>query len=268
MKPSLLSLAACVGVWLTSPSHAFLPPRTNGIISHGACLSAASILGACERNVASFIKRQRVVTHASSDEESDPSNTINIAIFSNNQDDAFQIALLNHPLRKMTGVELSIDWIRDNQESTWTRSELEVIQSTDIACFSTVSSVTAYLNKLDNHMNIDPDLPQEERRKLPNKPDMIADIMGIAGGSSGLMAACPLTETARECLNSGRWMANNIYYPKDGRAVALKTESLEEGKDNDSINEENVDIDVDVWAASAMQAAGDVLETKFWGGGW
>lgn len=264
MKPSLLILA-CVGVCL---SHAFHSPRASDNIRPGACISAAAGLSSCQKNVGRFAKRQRVVTHMSADEETDPSNTINIAIFSNNQDDAFQIALLNHPLRKMTGVSLSIDWIANNKESSWTKSELNVIQSTDIACFSTISSVKTYLNKLDNHLNADPDLPQEERRKLPNKPDMIADIMGTAGGSSGLVAACPVTETARECLNSGRWIANNIYYPKDGRAVALKTESLEDAKANDDNEEENVEIDVDLWAASVMQAAGDVLETKFWGGGW
>ena len=93
---------------------------------------------------------------------------------------------------------------------------------------------------------------------------MIADIMG--GDGSILMAACPLTETARECLNSGRWLANNIYYPKDNEAVELKTRSLEEGE----VDDENDDkeISVDAWASSVMQAAGDVMERKFWGGGW
>eukprot|EP00956_Cyclotella_meneghiniana_P021197 scaffold38243_cov75-Cyclotella_meneghiniana.AAC.3 len=194
------------------------------------------------------------------------SETINIAIFPKNDDDAFQIALINvlrdHPFCKMTGASLSIEWIpTTTDETSWTKSELEIVTRADIACFSTVSSVKSYLSKLDNHLNVDPKLPQEERRKLPNKPDMIADIMG-GKGSAEVMAACPLSETARECLNSGRWTAHNIYYPKDGQSVELKTESLENEIEE---GDEEIDIDLDVWAASIMQAAGDVQEQKFWG---
>jgi hypothetical protein len=206
----------------------------------------------------------------SSSDDADPSNTINIAIFSSKPDDIFQNALTDHPFCKMTGVSLSIDWIANNIEPSWSKSELDVLQSTDIVCFSTASAVKQYLKKLDNHLNVDPSLPQEERRKLPNKPDLIADILGGKGGTPNeLMAACPSTETARECLNSGRWMANHIYYPKDGQAVELKTEAIVEGEEDGSGEiEEDGDVDVDVWAASVMQAAGDVLERKFWGGGW
>lgn len=251
---------------LTSTSHAFFSPTANIIRQHahsGAISFASSRILTDDAS-----RKKRILTYASADDEADESSTINIAIFSNSQDDVFQNALINHPFCKMTGVTLSIDTITTNKDASWTKSELDVIQSTDIACFSTVSSVKTYLNKLDNHLKVDPKLPQEERRKLPNKPDLVADIMGGTGGATnGVMAACPVTETARECLNSGRWMANNIYYPKDGKAVELKPQSLEEGEEVEEA-EEDLEIDVNTWAASVMQAAGDVLESKFWGGGW
>jgi hypothetical protein len=160
-------------------------------------------------------KRQTYLNQSPSDTDADASNTINIAIFSNNENDVFQTTLLDHPFCKMTGVSLSIDYIPTAAESTsWSKSELDILQTTDIACFSTASSVKRYLKKLDNHLNVDPDIPQEERRKLPNKPDLIADILETVGGEGGdtLMAACPSSEIARECLNCGRWQANHIYY--------------------------------------------------------
>ena len=84
------------------------------------------------------------------------------------------------------------------------------------------------------------------------------------------MAACPNVNTARECLNSGRFQAHQIYYPKDTQtSVELKTESLdvgeEEGKEEEVVED---DIDLQIWADSVIQACGDVLERKFWGGGW
>lgn len=262
---SLLSRLMAVAL-LASTSHAFLSPSANRISQRGHSSASGFISSQSIGNTNSGI--QRIAIQSSRNEEADSSNTINIAIFSNSQDDVFQNALLNHPFCKMTGVTLSIDLISTNDDASWTKSELDVIHAVDIACFSTVSSVKTYLNKLDNHLNVDPELPQEERRKLPNKPDLIGDIIGSApGATSGLKAACPVTETARECLNSGRWIANDIYYPKDGKAVELKTQSLEEGEENANA-EEDLEIDVDTWAASVMQAAGDVLESKFWGGGW
>lgn len=133
---------------------------------------------------------------------------------------------------------------------------------------------------LDGHFNVADDITDEERRKLPNKPDLVGDIIqGISGAVNeedgampdvGIMAACPNTNTAKECLNSGRWMSNYIYYPKDmQQAVELKTEALD--SDSGTADEEggNEDpIDLEVWAASIVQAAGDVHERKFWGGGW
>lgn len=212
------------------------------------------------------IHRFKFNTNKHSTGKDQESETINVAIFPKNDDDAFQIALINvlrdHPFCKMTGTSLSIEWIpTTTDESSWTKSELDIVKRADVACFSTVSSVKSYLSKLDKHLNIDPELPQEERRKLPNKPEVIADtIRGEV--SAEVMAACLLSKTARECLNSGRWTAHNIYYPKDGQSVELKTESLENVEDE---GDEEVEIDLDIWAASIMQAAGDVQEQRFWG---
>ena len=264
MKASLSTLFILLTV--TSMTHAFMFSPVAHHISQYDGFASETTKFVSSRNI-SFLRancrRQITLQQSSMDEETDPSNTINIAIFSN-EDEAFQSALSEHPFCKMTGVSLSIDWIATTEKSSWTKSELEIVCNTDIACFSTVSSVKTYLSKLDNHLNVDPELPQEERRKLPNKPDMVADMMG--GDGSSLMAACPSTETARECLNSGRWLANNIYYPKDNEAVELKTRSLEEGEEDDVNND--TEICVEVWASSVMQAAGDVMERKFWGGGW
>jgi len=247
---------------LASTSYAFLSP----CVSQGVCTSTSATWFSTRNTNLRKFDIESNLRQSSTDDDIDSSNTINIAIFSTNNYFSFEQALLNHPFCKMTGVTLSIDWIATNKEASWTKSELDIVQATDIACFSTISSVKTYLSKLDNHLNVDPQLPQEERRKLPNKPDLVADIIGTQGNRD-LVAACPLTETARECLNSGRWMANNIYYPKDGQAVELKTESLEESYQDDG-GDDDVDIDVDVWADSVLQAAGDVLERKFWGGGW
>jgi hypothetical protein len=253
---------------LASVSHAFLCPRAS-CVSQSRNVEIASSYHSIQMKLGfndNIQRKYQSRKQLSSDDNNDPSNTINIAVFSDNNNH-FEQALSNHPFCQMTGVTFSIDYITITKEPSLSKSELDVLQATDIACFSTISSVKTYLSKLDAHFKIDPELPQEERRKLPNKPDLIADIIGGTGGNRDLVAACPLTETARECLNSGRWLANNIYYPKDGKAVELKTQSLEDGDVNDE-SEEDVEIDVDVWAASVIQAAGDVLERKFWGGGW
>ena len=75
---------------------------------------------------------------------------------------------------------------------------------------------------------------------------------------SALMAACRNTSSAKECLNSGRWESNHIYYPKDsGRAVELKTQAIgDEDEDESSEDEEEEEVDVQVWVDSIVQAAG------------
>ena len=218
---------------------------------------------------------------SSEDDGDDASSTINIAVISTAKQtdhaELLQTVLKDHPFCKMmTSVELSIS---DIPTSTWDANNISHLQQADIACFATTSAVQSYLKRLDEHNNIDKDISDEDRRKLPNKPDLVSDIIlasesTASATTDGLMAACPSTDAARECLNSGRWMSNHIYYPKDAsqEAVELKTESIASGE-GESVNEkqnddEVEDIDMQVWADSVVQAAGDVMERKFWGGGW
>jgi hypothetical protein len=206
-------------------------------------------------------------------------------VSSNDSDDeqqfsreGFDNALHTHPFCKMTGITLSISDV--SVTSSLSKEDISLLQNADIACFSTITGVNSYLNMLDEHFNVAEDISDEERRQLPNRPDFVGDIIqGLSGSvsegdsdvpSAGLMAACPNTSTARECLNSGRWMSNHIYYPKDAqKAVELKTEAVDSENSYDNEEEEGEeDIDLEAFAASIVQAAGDVYERKFWGGGW
>lgn len=228
-----------------------------------------------------FIGSRQTVSRLSAIRSSsdDDSSKINIALVSSDDEqqfsrEGFNNALQTHPFCKMTGITLSISDV--SVTSSLSKEDISLLQNADIACFSTITGVKSYLNMLDEHFNVAEDISDEERRQLPNRPDLVGDIIqGLSGSvsegdsdvpSAGLMAACPNTSTARECLNSGRWMSNHIYYPKDAqKAVELKTEAI----DNDNEDEEGEeDIDLEVFAASIVQAAGDVYERKFWGGGW
>ena len=71
------------------------------------------------------------------------------------------------------------------------------------------------------------DLDEDAKKKLG--PD----------GNGNVLAACIGTTSARACLESGRWHATDIYYPKE-------------------------DPGVESWAQSAAQAVADTLERKFW----
>jgi hypothetical protein len=231
-----------------------------------------------------FISSRQTVSRLSVIRSS--SDKINIALVSSNDSDdeqqfsreGFDNALQTHPFCKMTGITLSISDV--SVTSSLSKEDISLLQNADIACFSTITGVKSYLNMLDEHFNVAEDISDEERRQLPNRPDLVGDmIQGLSGSvsegdsdvpSAGLMAACPNTSTARECLNSGRWMSNHIYYPKDAqKAVELKTEAVDSENSYDNEEEEGEeDIDLEAFAASIVQAAGDVYERKFWGGGW
>ena len=57
------------------------------------------------------------------------------------------------------------------------------------------------------------------------------------------------------------------------KAMELKTESMmeqeeeKEGNGDELKEDDIVDIDIEAWAESVVQAAGDAMERKFWGGG-
>ena len=219
-------------------------------------------------------------TYQSSDDNDNEANTINIAFISSStsivddddgQDKLLESVLEDHPFCKMTGTKLSIEKIPvDNKAkaSSWSKEHITYIKEADIACFRSTSDVEYYLQSIDDYSNVPKDITDEERRKLPNTIDGTSVPATSDGG--GVMAACPNVNTARECLNSGRFQAHQIYYPKDTQtSVELKTESLdvgeEEGKEEEVVED---DIDLQIWADSVIQACGDVLERKFWGGGW
>mmetsp|Transcript_14985 Transcript_14985/g.31699 ORF Transcript_14985/g.31699 Transcript_14985/m.31699 type:complete len:313 (-) Transcript_14985:56-994(-) len=247
-------------------------------------------------------------THLSSsssgnDDANKVADTINIAIVASANTapldtTAFREALASHPFCQMTGMQLSIVDILlphnninninniNNEDDKQSRNESTTsLQSSDIACFPTSSTVKSYLRFVDSQLNLSNDITEEERRRLPNRPptkdastDDDDDDVGPATSleTTGIMAACIDTETAKQCLNSGRWSANHIYYPKSGEAVDLKIEEGSDGNDDDDKvddddvveNEEWTEEMIDLWIASVMQAAGDVMERKFWGGGW
>lgn len=102
------------------------------------------------------------------------------------------------------------------------------VEQTDAACFASPRAVKAWLDSVDAKLGI-VDMDEEEKKKM---------------GNGGVVAVCLSTETARKALESGRWESRYIYYPKG---------------DGD---------DVGLWADSAVQAMGDILERRFWGGGW
>lgn len=206
-------------------------------------------------------------------DEDDDSSTINIALICTSIDadddrDALRTALTNHPFCQMTGVRLSVADVPAS--APWTDDHAARLRGADIACFGTAAAVSGYLRTLDDdHLGVSPDASAEDRRKLPNR---MPDPAGGAGGATAatLMAACPDADAGRECLNSGRWTSQHIYYPKETQgAVELKTDPIEgRGEEGGGEGDVKKEIDVDVWAAVVVQAAGDVMERKFWGDGW
>jgi hypothetical protein len=208
--------------------------------------------------------------HQSLDGDDDGAS-INIALITSTITDGkqheLQSILKDSPFCKMTGTRLTI---ADVPSAKWSQEHVDRLGQADIVCFASVSAVKSYLNNLDeNHLNVPKDISDEDRRKLPNTPEGTEVTIGAS-----VMAACPNANTGRECLNSGRWATNHIYYPKSTQqAVELKAELIEgqDGGDRGTGEEEvdeAEDIDMSFWADSVLQASGDVMERKFWGGGW
>ena len=224
--------------------------------------------------------------YASSDDEGGGASTINIALITSSvstvggkRHEGLHAALEGHPFCKITGTRLSIAEVPAAPAilPTWTKEHVARLRRADIACFEDASAVLSYLKVLDDHHDVPEGTSEEDRRRLPNKPDLVREIIGgvpEANDGTTLMAACPDFDTARECLNSGRWTSNHIYYPKDTQgAVELKILPISGGGEDDedvrgAKDEGEGSVDVVVWADSVVQAAGDVMERKFWGGGW
>lgn len=114
----------------------------------------------------------------------------------------------------------------DTVGATFSEQQLSTMDQIEIACFGSPSAVEAWLKNVDVKGGWE-SLDDEEKKTLG--PD----------GNGNVIAACIGTTSARACLESGRWHANDIYYPKENPGV-------------------------ESWAATTSQAAGDVMERKFW----
>eukprot|EP00571_Detonula_confervacea_P008894 CAMPEP_0172328594 /NCGR_PEP_ID=MMETSP1058-20130122/60434_1 /TAXON_ID=83371 /ORGANISM="Detonula confervacea, Strain CCMP 353" /LENGTH=264 /DNA_ID=CAMNT_0013045715 /DNA_START=618 /DNA_END=1412 /DNA_ORIENTATION=+ len=257
------SLSLLLLLTALAASNAFAPGNHK---QHHAIAAPSS----CSK-VKSSISRRAVVPITAlrqSSNDDDGSSTINIALITAtiNYNDELQTALKEHPFCKMTGVQLSFADVQATsaETSSFSKENVADLQRAEIACFENMSAVKSYLQMLDDNLNVLKDISDEDRRKLPNKPAGTDDVV--------LMAACPNANTARKCLDSGRWMSNHIYYPKDTqKAVELKAQPIgDEGSEGEVVQEEEEeeDVDVKVWADSVAQAAGDAYERNAWGGGW
>ena len=114
----------------------------------------------------------------------------------------------------------------DTVPATFNPSQMSDVDDIEITCFGSPSAVNAWLENMDVKFNLQ-DMDEEEKKKLG------------AQGNGNVLAACIGTTSARAVLESGRWNAMDIYYPKENPGV-------------------------DSWADSIVQACGDVLERKFW----
>jgi uroporphyrinogen-III synthase len=97
-----------------------------------------------------------------------------------------------------------------------------------VACFGSPTAVDAWIGNIDRALGIQ-DLDEEERKRTP-------------GSNGNAIAVCIGTTTAKRCLESGRWLAQDIYYP-------VKNPGLEG------------------WVDSCFTAFGDVMERSFWSTG-
>jgi hypothetical protein len=160
----------------------------------------------------------------------DDANIINVAIASPeeaNYKDELQKAMMEHPLLSMIDATANIMEIPPlSGDANAGRFENDALQDLGVACFASPEEVKQWVQDIDVTLGLE-DVAEEDKR--------------LANGD--VMAACIGTETARVCLESGRWESRNIYYPK--------------GQEDS----------VEGWAASAVQAVGDLNEKRFWGEG-
>ncbi len=102
-----------------------------------------------------------------------------------------------------------------------------IMDDVSIACFGSPSAVDAWIKNVDRALGIE-DLDEEEKKKTP-------------GSQGNVLACCIGSTTARRCLESGRWAANDIYYPSRNPGL--------EG-----------------WVDACYSASSDAMERVFWGG--
>lgn len=115
----------------------------------------------------------------------------------------------------------------DTVSTTLTQEQLDIANGqAHIACFGSPSAVDAWLENIDRALGIE-DLDDEEKKKTP-------------GSQGNVVAVCIGSTTAKRCLESGRWVSSDIYYPAEKPGL--------EG-----------------WTDSCLTAGGDVMEKNFWG---
>mmetsp|Transcript_8133 Transcript_8133/g.11719 ORF Transcript_8133/g.11719 Transcript_8133/m.11719 type:complete len:313 (-) Transcript_8133:70-1008(-) len=167
------------------------------------------------------------------------------------ESDEIRQALTNHDMTAMLGLELKfvevpcVETSKDNDDDDDDAVVLNsnLLDDIDIACFQSELAVENWLDQVDVAQGIS-----------STEKDEMSDEEKQALGNGGVVAVCVSTETANICLQSKRWESRNIYYPN------INKSGMREG-DTDKT-------EIDKWADSAVQAFGDVMERKFWGGGW
>lgn len=225
-------------------------------ISGGATFAAAAGRGTNSRRPADSL-----LSFASSDAGDDDENTIVVALTAKEGgNEELRLALASHPVVGMMGVKLDVreipcvvtaaasgdgeksddkDCEGDESEGegkeeasvvNFSEEQLAAIDEVDLACFGSASAMTSWLHNVDVARGYG-DMDDEEKKKLGPE------------GNGDVVASCVDKDLAQVCLGTGRWESQKIYYP------AKDTESL-------------------TWVDSAAMAIGDVMERKFWGGGW
>lgn len=184
----------------------------------------ACLLASCtEAFSPTLSKRQTATFHSASFASTAKAGAINVALTQEiGENKELTIKMEAHPLLSLVDKDTAFVEIPGGSCEKF-QSNLDRV---DVACFASPESVEQWLHNVDVSLGIEDGTDEEKR----------------AAGNGNVIAACIGTETARICLESGRWQPNDIYYPKG-------------------------DDDVQGWADSAVQAVADIFEKEFWGDG-
>jgi hypothetical protein len=228
-----------------------LLPRSSALLTCAA-LALLGLIVVCPQPASAFLVLRSSVSsigraknvelvccEASSSSTSAATTTgiINVALAGSENRVALEEAMLEHPLLAMIDVTANIievpstpsagdDNDNKSEQEQQQRFGNDLLQDVGVACFASPEEVKQWVTDVDVALGIE-DTAEEDKRWT----------------NGNVMAACIGTETARVCLESGRWEARNIYYAKG---------------EEDSVQG---------WAASAVQAVGDLNERNFWGEG-
>lgn len=169
-------------------------------------------------------KRQTPTFLSASFASAPKAGTINVALTQEiGENGELTTKMEAHPLLSLVEKEATFVEIPGSCDNEKFQNNLDRV---NVACFASPESVEQWLHNVDVSLGIEDGTDEEKR----------------AAGNGNVIAACIGTDTARICLESGRWQSNDIYYPK--------------GAD-----------DVQGWADSAVQAVADIFEKDFWGDG-